>query len=113
MSVVPFTSAPRDTYIGIADLEPPSPPSPKPQKKHERPADCPNDDEATCTCGEFEQMVTRLAREKVPDATEPFEATLDAFLTLHFVPAYRSLHFALEHDWVAKAVLASLAGAVG
>ena len=46
-------------------------------------------------------------------------ATSERFLMLSFLalgsvmPAYRSLHFALEHDWVAKAVLASLAGAVG
>ena len=54
-------------------------------------ADSPSDDEATCTCEEFELMVARLAREKIPRSSEPFAQTLDAFLSLVFVPTYRTV----------------------
>ena len=41
--------------------------------------------------GEFELMVARLAREKIPRSSEPFAQTLDAFLSLVFVPTYRTV----------------------
>ena len=43
------------------------------------------------TLTEFEQMVVLLAREKVPDSTEPFATTLESFVGLIFVPTYRAL----------------------
>ena len=49
-----------------------------------------SDDEASCSEEEFELMVARLAREKIPNSEEPFEATLDSFLTLLFVPTFRA-----------------------
>lgn len=55
-------------------------------------SDEPNDDEASCTEDEFELMVARLAREKVPHSEEPlsaFETTLHSFLSLVFIPTYR------------------------
>ena len=36
-------------------------------------------------------QVARLAKEKIPDATEPFEETLDSFLTLMLVPTFRTV----------------------
>ena len=35
-------------------------------------------------------MVARLAREKIPASTEPFDEVLDSFLTLMFEPTYRA-----------------------
>ena len=49
------------------------------------------DDEATCTAEEFELMVARLAREKVPESSEAFASVLDSFLSLVFVPTYRTV----------------------
>ena len=46
--------------------------------------------DGTVTMEEFRQMVARLAHEKVPNATTPFHETLDSFITLIFVPAYRT-----------------------
>ena len=46
-------------------------------------------DGASCNEEEFESMVARLAREKIPESDEPFEVTLDSFLSLMFVPAFR------------------------
>lgn len=48
------------------------------------------DSEAAATVDEFELMVARLAREKVPDSNEPLETTLDSFINLIFTPAYRA-----------------------
>lgn len=51
----------------------------------------PSEDEKTASMDEFELMVARLAHEKVVDAAGPFASTLDAFLTLIFVPTYRKI----------------------
>ena len=52
--------------------------------------DVPDNSDMTVTMEEFRQMVARLAHEKVPNATTPFHETLDSFITLIFVPAYRT-----------------------
>lgn len=40
---------------------------------------------------DFGLVVARLAKAKVLDSYEPFEDTLDSFLTLRFVPIFRKL----------------------
>ena len=39
-----------------------------------------------CTFDEFQLMIGRLVREKVPENGEPFEATLDTYLELILLP---------------------------
>ena len=51
----------------------------------------PSDSDGTCDMDEFELMVGRLAREKIPESTEPLASTIEAFLTMVFVPKYRKL----------------------
>ena len=53
-----------------------------------------NDDseDFTCNAEEFETCVARLCNEKVPEAyNEKYSVTLDSFLSLVFVPTYRTV----------------------
>lgn len=52
--------------------------------------EAPSDDEKTTSIDEFESMLARLAREKVPGQVS-FAAMLESFISLKFVPAYRRL----------------------
>ena len=57
----------------------------------EPPEEAKGEDDFTANVEEFEICVARLAKEKVPDAAEPFEETLDSFLSLVFIPTFRTI----------------------